>query len=376
MLYQTHAKIHLKNIKRNLENLRKFLGKDTKLLLAMKANGYGHDAVAVASMVEHFSLADWLGVATVPEGMELRREGIRLPILKFSPAFPEEMEAALDARITLAVCDHANIRLLQTLSRQRHVHTDVHLKIDTGMRRLGVESEEALDLASYVEKECPNLNLEGVFTHLPVGDQHQRNGYTKGQIERFEACVGQLARGLGRPPALRHCASSGAVLEHPESWMDMVRVGTLAYGYYPMGYPGKPLDLLPGLSLATRVSQLKRIRKGSGVGYGLTWRAEEDTWIATIPIGYADGLDRRLSNRGRVLIKGRSHGIAGLICMDQAMICLGPETDVGVGDEVVLIGRSGGQEITIYEVAQQLGTIPCEITCQIGPRVKRLIEAV
>ena len=200
MLYQTHAKIHLKNIKRNLENLRKYLRKDTKLLLAMKANGYGHNAVAVASMAEHYGLVDWLGVATVPEGMELRREGIRLPILKFSPAFPDEMEAALDAGLTLAVCDHANVRQLQALSKQRHVRTNVHLKIDTGMRRLGIEPQDAPGLASYIENECPSLNLEGVFTHLPVGDQQQCNGYTKGQIAQLRG-VRQEPRPGAQAPA-------------------------------------------------------------------------------------------------------------------------------------------------------------------------------
>jgi alanine racemase len=375
MLYQTYAKVHLQNIQHNIERIRAFLGKDTRLLLAAKADGYGHNAVAVAAMAERCGLVDWIGIATVPEGMALRRGGVRLPILKFSPAFPEEMEAALDADLTLAVCEDTNIRQLQVLSRRRRVRARVHLKIDTGMRRLGVEPEEALRLACCIEEECPNLNLEGVFTHLPVGDQRRRSGFTQRQIVCFESCVDDLSRILRRPPWLRHCASSGAILEHPASRMNMVRAGTLAYGYYPMGYPGQPLELLPGLSLATRVSFLKRIKKGTPVGYGLTWKAEEDVWIATIPIGYADGLDRRLSNRGRVLIKGRFHGIVGRICMDQATVCLGPEADVSVGDEVVLLGRSGDEEITIYEIARLLRTIPCEFTARLGSRVPRLIES-
>jgi alanine racemase len=376
MLHQTHARIHLKHIKRNIENLRRHLGRETRLLLAMKANGYGHDAVAVASMAEHYGLVDMLGVATVPEGLELRREGIRLPILKFSPAFPEEMEAALEGGLTLAVCDRANIRQLHALCRQRRIRASVHLKVDTGMRRLGVEPREAPELAAFIEQECPSLHLEGMFTHLPVGDQHPGNGYTKDQIARFKACTEAVSQALRQPPALRHCASSGAILEHPESWLDMVRTGTLAYGYYPMGYPTNPLDLLPGLSLVTRISHLKRIQAGTGVGYGLTWKAPQDVWIATIPMGYADGLDRRLSNRGRALVRGRSHELVGMVCMDQAMLCLGTETDAQVGDEVVLIGRSGGEEITLCELAQRLGTIPCEITCQIGPRVRRLIDTI
>lgn len=376
MLYQTYAKIHLKNIKRNLENLRLFLDKKAKLLLAMKANAYGHGAVAVASMAEHYGLVDWLGVATVPEGLELRREGVTLPILKFSPAFPEEMEAALDANITLAVCDYSNIRHLQSLCRQRRIQANVHLKVDTGMGRLGIDAEEAPDLAAFIETQCPNLRMEGLFTHLPLGDQPQGHQFTKNQIAEFRKCIDDVAKAVKQPPILNHCASSGAILEHRDSWFNMVRSGTLAYGYYPMGYPGRPLELSPGLSLVSRVSYLKKIRQGKGIGYGLTWVADKDTWIATVPIGYADGLDRRLSNRGRVLIRGNFYPIVGLICMDQAMVDLGPCTDIPVGEEVILIGKSGDHEITIYEIAQLLETIPCEISCQIGPRIKRLINNV
>jgi len=376
MLYQAHAKIHLRNIKRNLENLRQFINKEARLLLAMKANAYGHDAVAVATMAEHYGLVDWLGVATVPEGLELRREGVKLPILKFSPAFPEEMEAALEARLTLAVCDYTNARQLQALCKQRRLQANVHLKVDMGMGRLGIEAQGAPDLAAFIETQCPNLRMEGLFTHLPLGDQIQGHAFTQNQIAAFRTCIEDISNAVKHPPTLNHCASSGAILEHRNSWFDMVRSGTLAYGYYPMGYPKTPLELAPGLTLASRVAYLKKIKKGQGIGYGLTWTADRDTWIATMPIGYADGLDRRLSNRGRVLIKGNYYPLVGLICMDQTMIDLGPSTDITVGEEVILIGKSGNQEITIYEIAELLGTIPCDIACQIGPRIKRLINNV
>ena len=215
-----------------------------------------------------------------------------------------------------------------------------------------------------------NLEAEVLFSHLSVGDQASEAGYTGEQIRRFQAAADAVGGVLGRTPALLHCASSGAVMSHPESWFTMVRVGSIGYGYYPLHYPGRPLDLAPGLSLVTRISFLKRVRKGDSIGYGRTWKAPADTWIATLPVGFADGFDRLYSNRGRVLVAGRSCPLVGIVCMDQCMVDLGPATDARVGDEVVLIGRSGGQEITVTDLAELKGSIPCEITCQIAARVR------
>jgi alanine racemase len=370
MLYQTHARIHLNNIRFNIEGIRQAIGPERKILIAVKANGYGHGAVEVSRMAESIGV-NWLGVATAPEGLQLRREGIRLPVLKFSPAFPEEMESAVRAGLTLTVCEAANVHALEQICRDKDLRADVHLKVETGMGRIGVPAAEAPDLAAHIERDCPSLRLEGVFTHLPVSDDADPT-YTRDQIERFKAVVEAIHAAIGRRVSLVHCANSGAVLGHAPGWLDMVRPGIMIYGFRPG--PGTPstIPLKPGLSFITRVSFLKKVAAGTSIGYGRTWFAPQETWIATIPAGYADGFNRLFSNRGRVLINGRSYPVVGRVCMDQSMVNLGPDTDVRVGDEVVLIGRSGEAEITCDEWAQVLETITYEVTCQINARVERV----
>lgn len=375
MLYQTHVRVHLGNIRKNIEGIRKAVGPDRKVLIAVKANGYGHGAVQVSLMAERTGLVDWLGVATVPEAIELRKAGLRLPILKFSPAFPEEMGAALENGITLAVGERTNIEALQMVCKAKGIQARVHLKVDTGMGRVGVSIDDAAYMAVFIEKECPDVHLEGVFTHLPVSDELQQMPYTKKQVDLFKKAVADIVKALERAPELVHCSNSGAVLGNEEGWLSMVRPGIMIYGYYPDESTPKTIPLFPGISFLTRISFLKRVKKGTSIGYGRTWVAPEDTWIATIPAGYADGLNRLFSNCGRVLVNGKTYPIVGRVCMDQSMINLGPATDVRVGDEVVLIGRSGDQEITTYEWAKALKTITYEVTCQINSRVERVHDA-
>jgi len=373
MLYQTHARIHLQNIRFNIEGIRQAVGPERKILIAVKANGYGHGAVEVSRMAERIGVA-WLGVATVPEGLQLRAAGIRLPILKLSHAFPEEMAAAVEQYLTLAVCDRANADALESVCRAVGRAANVHLKLDTGMGRIGVAPEEAPALAEHIERACPHVRLEGIFSHLPVSDAADPT-YTQAQIARFQATVDAIHAALGRRVELVHCANSGAVLAHPDAWFDMVRPGIMIYGFRPDAETPATIPLKPGLSFLTRISFLKQVEAGTSIGYGRTWIAPERTWIATIPVGYADGFNRLFSNCGRVLIGGRSYPIVGRVCMDQSMVNLGPETAVRVGDEVVLIGRSGDAEITAYEWAEQLRTITYEVTCQINARVARLYDS-
>ncbi|HQL49090.1 MAG TPA: alanine racemase [Holophaga sp.] len=372
MLYQTHARVHLGNIRANLEAIRQRVGPDRKILMAVKANGYGHGSVEVARMIAATGAADWLGVATVPSGIRLREAGIGLPILKFSVTFPEEMPAALEQGLTLAVCDPDNADALEAAAGLVGSKASVHLKVDTGMGRIGVDPAEALDLARHLVRSCPNLSLDGVFTHLPVSDEADP-GWTREQVARFRGLVDGIQDVVGRR-ILAHSSNSGAVLGHPEAWLDMVRPGIMAYGFYPDAGTPRTVDLLPGLSFQTRVSFLKKVAAGTSIGYGRTWVAPEATWIATIPAGYADGFNRLFSNRGRVLIDGRSYPIVGRVCMDQSMVNLGPETSVKVGDTVVLLGRSGEEEISAYEWAEKLGTITYEVTCQINGRVERVYD--
>lgn len=372
MLYQTHARIHLQNIRFNIEGIQQAIGPERKILIAVKANAYGHGAVEVSRMAERIGVA-WLGVATVPEGLQLRAAGIRLPVLKLSHAFPEEMAAAVENDLTLAVCDHANAETLESVCRELGKTATVHLKVDTGMGRIGVTPEAAPELAETIERSCPHLRLQGIFTHLPVSDAADPV-YTQAQIAGFRATVEAIHAVIGRCVDLVHCSNSGAVLAHPQGWLDMVRPGIMIYGFRPDAETPATIPLKPGLSFLTRISFLKQVEAGTSIGYGRTWVAPERTWIATIPAGYADGFNRLFSNRGRVLICERSYPIVGRVCMDQSMVNLGPETDARVGDEVVLIGRSGDEEISAYEWADKLRTITYEVTCQINARVPRVFD--
>ena len=370
MLYQTHVKVHLDNIRQNLENIRKHIGTDRKILIAVKANAYGHGAVEVSLMAEKIGV-DFLGIATVPEAIQLREAGIRLPILKFGPTFPEEITAALENEVTLPICDKDAAQQTQNFAAGMGMKQPIHLKVDTGMGRVGVSVEQAPDLAEFIESGCTSLNLQGVFTHLPVSDAADKT-FTIEQLSRFRNVVNAIEQRIGRRIPISHCANSGGVLAHPESWMDMVRPGIMIYGFYPDPETPRTIPLKPGLSFYTRVSFLKKVTKGTSIGYGRTWIAPEDTWIATLPVGYADGFNRLFSNNGRVLIKGHSYPIVGRVCMDQSMVNLGPTLRVNIGDQVTLIGSDGDEVVSCDEWAEKLKTITYEITCQINARVPRI----
>jgi alanine racemase len=357
----------LDHIRTNLESIRARVG-DRWVLAAVKANAYGHGAVEVSRMIERTGAADWLGVAAVGEGLELREAGITLPILKLSVARGDEVVAAVAAQLTLCVADEASVEEAAAAASALGTTATVHLKVDTGMRRIGCEPEQAPALARLVD-ETDGVRLEGLFSHLPISDSPRGDGFTRNQIDLFRSTADRVEAVHG--PLLKHLANSGAVLGHPDAWLDLVRPGIIIYGAYPDPEAQRTIDLLPGLEWRTRVTFTKPVRAGETVSYGRTWTAPRDTWIATVPVGYGDGYSRLLSNRGRMLIGGRSYPIAGRVCMDQTMIDLGPDTEVQVGDEVVLIGRSGGEEVTTSELADLMGTIPYEVTCLITRRVGR-----
>jgi len=301
LLYATHARVHLGNIRDNLRAIRAAVGPERMVLIAVKANGYGHGAVAVSRMAEATGTAEWLGVATVPEGIELREAGLRLPILKLGPTFPAEMAAAVTAGITLAICSREEADAAAEAARAAGRPVSVHLKVDTGMGRVGVMQEEAPALALHLSA-LPGVELGGVFTHLPVSDAADP-AFTREQISRFRAVAADVQEAAGRK-LLVHGANSGAVLGHEPAWLDMVRPGIMIYGFRPDPATPDTIPLKPGMSLLTRVSFLKRVPAGTSIGYGRTWVAPRDTFIATIPAGYADGFNRLFSNRGRVLIGG------------------------------------------------------------------------
>ncbi|HVK43417.1 MAG TPA: alanine racemase [Micropruina sp.] len=370
MTHPTTARTLLGNIQANLSGIRERVG-GRQVLAAVKANAYGHGASEVARMIERTGAADWLGVATVDEGMQLREAGVTLPILKMSPTRgPDEVVRALASALTLTVVDGASVDDVQAAARTLGLSgVQVHLKVDTGMRRVGVEPFGAPDLAARIVRS-DRLLLQGVFSHLPISDSPDGADFTRRQAALFRATVDAIEARVGHVE-IKHLANSGAVLGHPETWFDLVRPGIMIYGNLPDPRAERTVPLLPGLELTTHISFVKPVAAGETVGYGRTWTAPRDTWIATLPVGYGDGYSRLLSNRGRVLIGETSYPIAGRVCMDQTMVDLGPEPVAAVGDEAVLIGRRGAQQITVQEIADLMGTITYEVTCLLTPRVTR-----
>lgn len=371
MTSPTRAFVDLGAIRDNLQGVRDAVGPGVLVLAAVKANAYGHGAVAVARMIEASGVADWLGVATVPEGIQLRRAGITLPILKLSPAFDDELRDAVDHRLTLTVASPHAVRALEQVCRESGSLATVHLKVDTGMGRVGVDVERAPELAAAVEASA-HLDLQGIFTHLPISDAESGRAFTRDQLARFDAVVAAIQDRIGRRVELVHASNSGGILGHPGARYDMVRPGIMSYGYYPDATTPRTIALRPAMTVATRLSFVKQVAAGTPIGYGGTWTAPEDTVIGTFPAGYADGFNRLFSNRGTVLIDGAALPVVGRVCMDQSMVDLGPGSSHQPGDEVVLLGRSGEQTWDADDWARTLGTISYEVTCQIAPRVDRI----
>ena len=375
MLSATNLQVDLGAFASNLRGIRALVG-DRAILVAVKANAYGHGAVRISRFLEDERLADSLGVASVGEAAELREAGISLPILGLSPCFPEQLADAIQLGMELTVVDPSTIREAQEAAVALDTQVKVHLVIDTGMRRIGCEPTEAVQLVELIADQS-NLILEGLSTHLPESDDLAGHEYTEDELTSFRGVVVDvvnacLARGV-TPPSVIHASNSGGILGHTLDGLTMVRPGIMAYGYYPDDETPHTIELQQIASLTSRVSFVKRIPAGDTVGYGRTWTAPTDRWIATVVAGYGDGYSRLLSNSGRALIGGRSYPIAGRVCMDQFMVDLG-ETNPGVsvGDSVTLIGRDGDEFIPTEEVAKLMGTITYEVICLITPRVSRV----
>lgn len=369
MPYATVARTDLSAIHANLRGIRERVG-DRRVLAAVKANAYGHGAVQVARMIEATRAADWLGVATVEEALELRAAGVRLPILKLSHVLTREDAVACVAHdVDLPVVSAESIDLLAAAAREVGRPASAHLKVDTGMRRIGCRPDEAPGLAC--RADAAGLRLRGLFSHLPVSDTEGGRAFTREQIARFAAVAESVTRARG-PVELVHLANSGGVLMHPDSWFTMVRPGVMVYGNLPDPTTEPTVALTPALRWVSELTFVKPVAAGETVGYGRTWVAPRDTVIGTICVGYADGYNRLLGNRGRVLVEGRPYPVVGRVCMDQIMVDLGPAATVAPGAEVVLLGRSGGEEITAQELADLMGTITYEVTCLVGARVTRV----
>lgn len=376
----TRALVYLDRIAANLRGIRERVGPGRGILMAVKADAYGHGAVEVSRYVEREKLADWFGVATVGEGIELRAAGIVSPIFKLSPALPAEVEAAVTHDITLAVASVAEAEAVEAAAASAARTVNVHVAVDTGMGRIGLAPDDVESFGAHVAQNCPHVRVQGMFTHFAVSDVADDDSvaFTQGQISRLREAVGAISDRLGYFVEIVHAANSGGVLAHPDSWGNLVRPGIMAYGFYPDPSTPHTIELLPALEWRAPITFVKKVQKGWSVSYGRTWTAPRDSWIATLPVGYADGYRRLLSNTGRVLARGREYPVVGRVCMDQTMIDLGPAGAIGapdsplnVGEEVVLLGSDGEARYTADEMAAHLDTIPYEVLTLIGRRVRR-----
>ncbi len=335
----------------------------------VKANGYGHgaDDVARAALAGG---ASRLGVALAEEGVALRKAGIEAPIILLSQPSAAAMADVVKYRLTPTVYSERAVVAVAAAATRADVTVPVHVKVDTGMHRVGADPDFGVTLAAQIAA-TDHLELEGFYTHLAVSEDLGRTGVTDAALDRFDAAVEKLTA-QGVSPRILHAANSGGAIGHPRSRYDMVRVGIAMYGYPPGPDLAGRLDLTPVMSLHARVTHVQRLSAGEGVSYGLRYTTPRETIVATIPLGYADGVSRALSAaHASVLIDGKRCPIAGTITMDQLMIDCGPESTVELGDDVVLLGSQGDETITAEEWADRLGTISYEVLCGIGPRVPR-----
>jgi alanine racemase len=334
------------------------------LLAVVKANAYGHGAVAVARAALAAG-ADRLGVICVDEGEQLRRAGIGAPILVMGHTPATDAARLVDLSLTGTVASRETAEALARAAAQRGVRLAVHVKVDTGLNRYGFTPAEALALTDWL-RDLSSLEVEGLFTHFASADEPDK-GYTLDQYSRFR----QVTEGLAWVP-IRHASNTATLLDMPDLSLEMVRPGLGIYGLYPSGVVRRDLGLVPALSLKSRIVRLTSLAPGDPVSYGRTWRAARHSLIGLVMCGYADGLPRSLSSRGSALVRGQRAPIAGRICMDMCMVDVTDVPDVATGDEVVLIGCQGEEEISADDVAELAGTISYEILCGITARVPRL----
>ena len=349
----------------NLRAIRAHVG--VPVMAIVKANAYGHGLVPVAHHLQAQGV-EQLGVAFVEEGMALRRAGITVPILVLGGILGRQVTQLIQHDLEITVSSLDKLRKVEAAAERLGRKAVVHLKIDTGMERIGVHSYSCGPMieAAAASSWC---TVKGVYSHLACADD-PASPMTALQLERFlEACA-HFER-IGAPMPIRHLANSGGVLHYPQTWLDMVRPGIMLYGVLPDPGAHRTVDVKPALSLISQVVYFKTVLAGHPVGYGATWAPPHDTHVVTVPIGYGDGYPRALSNCGEVLIRGQRRPIVGRLCMDQFMVDLGPDGSAYVEDDVVLIGTQGGETISVEDVAQRAGTIGYEILTRLNERVPR-----
>lgn len=364
------VEISLGNIKHNCKTAKQIAGEHVKVAAVVKANGYGHGAVEVGQACLDAG-ADYLAVAMLSEAMVLREAGFTCPILVLGWTPEEGYQTAIDNDIAMALYNSREAMLLNQKAMELNKQAKVHLKLDTGMSRIGVQADEAgIETAQQI-LNMPGLNVEGLFSHFSKADEADKT-FALGQVAVFRQFAAQLEALSGVRIPIYHMGGSAGIIDIAEGHLDMIRPGIMLYGYQPSDEMHHIADLRPALTWKARVAHLKTLPAGRLIGYNGTFELQQDTLVATIPVGYADGYNRLLSNNGYVICRGKKLPIIGKVCMDQFMVDASQLPDMQVGDEVILLGQADGVSITVTEMAHHLHTIEHEITCGIAARVPRI----
>lgn len=367
--HRVHADINLDAIVQNCRNARKITNPSSKLMAIIKADGYGHGAVQIAHRID--DIVDAYGIAIVEEGIELRKAGIRKPILILGFTPWQQYEDLLNYEITQAVFSLEMAEQLSEAAQSCNRTAHIHIKIDTGMNRIGFfPTKDTVTAVKKIQK-LQGIQIDGCFTHFAKADEADKTAARK-QLQVFTEFTDRLKEnGISLPVC--HASNSAGIIEMPEANLDMVRLGISLYGMYPSEEVGRePLPLIPAMELKSYISFIKEVPAGTMVGYNGTFTTTAETKIATVPIGYADGYPRTLSNLGCVLIRGKRAPVIGRICMDQFMVDVSAIDGVKTGDQIVLVGRDGEEFLSVEEVAGLAGSFNYEFVCDVGKRVPRV----
>ena len=370
----TRAEIDLTAFRHNLQNLRKYLDPQTRIMAIVKADAYGHGAVPCARIAVESGAANYLGAGVIEEGIELRENGLNAPILILGSIFPDEAEDLVRHNLATILCTQPLAQALSKEAEKQDKTVSVHIKVDTGMNRLGISPENLPALLDQV-RNLKNLKIEAVSTHFSSADDEDLS-VTQAQLEKFQTALTILQKEGVHTPIV-HCANTSALFKFPESHFNMVRPGLILYGVLPSPSLRPVIDqgenpFQPVMQWKSQIILLKPIAKNQPVSYSGSFTTQRDSLIATLPIGYADGLHRMLSNKMDVLIRGRRAPQVGNICMDMILIDVTDIPDVQAGDEVVIFGRQGDEMISVEELAVKGKTIPYEILCSVSKRVPRI----
>lgn len=365
----TWAEVDLECLAHNTRETRRITPSSAMVMAAVKADAYGHGVEACAKTFLENGV-DRFAVSSADEAFEFRGCGFDTPILVLGYTPSYQYEKAIRENVTITLFHDRQVHELSSVARDIGIDAVFHAKIDTGMARLGYMSEEESVDSIVRAARTDGLRMEGVFSHFAVSDEIDKT-YSRSQFDQYMEIVDSIERHVDIP--IKHINNSGAIIDLPEYSLDMVRAGIMLYGYYPSSDVDKSkIDLRQAMTLKTRVGYVKTVSKGAGVGYGLTYYTEKDSRIATIPVGYADGYSRLLTNRGYVAVRGKRAGIVGRVCMDQCMIDVTNAPEVSIGDEVTLMGLPGGVAPDVEKMAEMLGTIPNDVICMPSRRIPRV----